>query len=1260
MEYETSSGQFVVNLTSEQIGVVIGDAAKMDVEKAVNYIESGKIELEPLVIRAETAATNAGSSATSAAGSASDAKKWAIGDPSEPVGYSAKYWADEAASTVEDMANKDLSNLSAEGEAKFDAKQDVISDLSEIRSGAALGATAVQSVTEGTANGTINVDGTDVSVHGLGSAAYTQSTDYATSSQGEKADTALQPNDNVSSLVNDSGYITGITSSDVTTALGYTPYNSSNPSGYQTSGQVVSAITASIVDNTSTTSTTKSLSANMGKELQDEINNLKARGRFLALWNCATGLAESNPQTNPYVYQTGDYFIVGIVDSTTNYKPNGSSYTIGVASTTVETSEVAVDDVYYYDGINWKLQQNTQKTLAFSNIAGSPYDNTNLASALNAKQDELTAGTDISIGQHPGETYTVSGSNSIELSYPLTVSYVKAFGACSQSTTPTPQNPVNIVCNNGALKWDSVNEIFYADGTQEVLTITPSGDTASVEMLLSINGNTDVQDVLSGTVTRNTKIIVFKGTEDWASYSAGYYVDIDGANARTGAGNVLSTVATEWNFASDRRLLAGVSKTTFPDTSDWKTYLATQYANGTPVIIAFVTETSTTEAVTAQSLGTTDAVNTISVTSASINSLDLEAQYATAGDGKIYVDFTNDTGYITGINSSDVTTALGYTPVNPSSLATVATTGSYTDLINKPANEVFLAQYGVTTKQQISDALAANQIVMMVLDDTIYHLSTFNSSFFVFTCLNGSASNTVTFNGAAWSKALYSLERTSNKVTSLSSASTDTQYPSAKCVYDAIPTVNNATLTITQGGVSKGTFTANASSDVTIALDAGGSGSAAWGSITGTLSNQTDLKNALDAKQDTLTAGNNITIENNVISSIAQESFFRGNFNYWANVPTNASLYQEDIHGNRIPQDTDFIVVEDASQFIPVGDLMHRLTVKNLHATESFTIRITDENGVSQKYYYQPYSSGFVAIDEYYSLRYEPGTPGIWWIKTNDGSPIVIKGITYPSGQAQLCLTSDTSEPFYVGMPISAGQYQGAWRFAYYGVWSTDGTNGWTPQYKIENTLPIASETTVGITKLYTTTGSNTDGAVDQATVTTELSNKQETLVSGTNIKTINNNSILGSGDLSISASASWGNITGTLSNQTDLNNALNAKYDASNPNGYTSNVGTVTSVNNVSPVNGNVTLSIPAAQVNSDWNAVSGVAQILNKPSLATVATSGAYSDLTGTPSLSGYQTTANLVTSVSSSSTDSQYPSAKLFYDTCGDIETLLQGLR
>lgn len=154
-----------------------------------------------------------------------------------------------------------------------------------------------------------------------------------------------------------------------------------------------------IINNTSSSDTDKPLSAAMGKSLQDQLDNLSARGRFLALWNCATGLAQSNPPESPYTYKTGDYFIIGTVasGSGTNYRPSGSSYTTGVASTTVETEEVSVDDVYYYDGTNWRLQINSGKSTTFATIAGSPYDNTNLASALNAKQDELVEGTGIAI-----------------------------------------------------------------------------------------------------------------------------------------------------------------------------------------------------------------------------------------------------------------------------------------------------------------------------------------------------------------------------------------------------------------------------------------------------------------------------------------------------------------------------------------------------------------------------------------------------------------------------------------------------------------------------------------------------------------------------------------------------------------------------------------------------------------------------------------------------------------------------------------------
>lgn len=48
--------------------------------------------------------------------------------------------------------------------------------------------------------------------------------------------------------VGQQGYITGITSSDVTTALGYTPYNSSNPNGYITSSALMGYAAESYVD----------------------------------------------------------------------------------------------------------------------------------------------------------------------------------------------------------------------------------------------------------------------------------------------------------------------------------------------------------------------------------------------------------------------------------------------------------------------------------------------------------------------------------------------------------------------------------------------------------------------------------------------------------------------------------------------------------------------------------------------------------------------------------------------------------------------------------------------------------------------------------------------------------------------------------------------------------------------------------------------------------------------------------------------------
>lgn len=80
------------------------------------------------------------------------------------------------------------------------------------------------------------------------------------------------------------------------------------------------------------------------------------------------------------------------------------------------------------------------------------------------------------------------------------------------------------------------------------------------------------------------------------------------------------------------------------------------------------------------------------------------------------------------------------------------------------------------------------------------------------------------------------------------------------------------------------------------------------------------------------------------------------------------------------------------------------------------------------------------------------------------------------------------------------------------------------------------------------------------------------------------------------------GFITGITSS--DVTSALGfTPYNATNPNGYTSNVGTVTSVNNVSPVNGNVTISIPSEVTES---TVSGWGFTKNEGTLTGITMNG------------------------------------------------------
>lgn len=149
--------------------------------------------------------------------------------------------------------------------------------------------------------------------------------------------------------------------------------------------------TSDIINNVTSTATDKPLSANMGYELKQQIDNVATIGRYLSQWNCTTGLPVTNPPTLPYEYRKGDYYRVSEVGITrvTKYKPSGTQYT-GVASTEVETdTDIKPDDIYFYDGAVWILQKVIVRDVSFGGIIGNPYDNTALSDALHAKQDSI-------------------------------------------------------------------------------------------------------------------------------------------------------------------------------------------------------------------------------------------------------------------------------------------------------------------------------------------------------------------------------------------------------------------------------------------------------------------------------------------------------------------------------------------------------------------------------------------------------------------------------------------------------------------------------------------------------------------------------------------------------------------------------------------------------------------------------------------------------------------------------------------------------
>jgi hypothetical protein len=129
-----------------------------------------------------------------------------------------------------------------------------------------------------------------------------------------------------------------------------------------------------------------------------------------------------------------------------------------------------------------------------------------------------------------------------------------------------------------------------------------------------------------------------------------------------------------------------------------------------------------------------------------------------------------------------------------------------------------------------------------------------------------------------------------------------------------------------------------------------------------------------------------------------------------------------------------------------------------------------------------------------------------------------------------------TSGTLVVNIPVASGSNTGK-------LSSTDWTTFNNKQSTILVTAPI---TKVGSTISITQAGAAQDGFLSSANWST-FNNKQAALVSGTNIKTINGNSILGSGDLVVTTAAAGSNGEVQFNNSGSFGADSNLNWDNTN-----------------------------------------------------------------------------------------------------------------
>lgn len=342
--------------------------------------------------------------------------------------------------------------------------------------------------------------------------------------------------------------------------------------------------------------------------------------------------------TNPIVFTTGstDYFV-----RISYTKANMQGIQLEQGSTATPYTPYSPTGIYT-DGTVETINMH-RKNLFDKNTVTQGY-------IYNAQLEYVTSDTGSLSDYIPvvaGQPYTFTGHKEMVGSFNIRVNYFDANKEIqSQDVQSVGQGDYNftITIPSGIkyLRYSFRTEMSDSQQLELGSTATEyepyyNGGTATAEMLLKVQGIKDNQELLTGNIIRNIGIKVFDGTETIAQSTYGNVFLYDGITDRVITKD--TALCTHFTYSTSGTGSIpnndfGVSGTSvrvffrndsFTIAEQFKQWLATQYANGTPVIVVYPLATPTTETVSGQSL--TASGNCTVTATGSLDNLELELSY---------------------------------------------------------------------------------------------------------------------------------------------------------------------------------------------------------------------------------------------------------------------------------------------------------------------------------------------------------------------------------------------------------------------------------------------------------------------------------------------------------------------------------------------------------------------------------------------------------------------------------------------------------